>query len=275
MDGAMTAVLRRWRDLSMVVLAGAVVAAHVEGRHERTRATSLEARLRATELALAAERSSRISARTMDSPRSEPVADPASTVKPAIARAPRGHPIAVKESRAMRACSAEPEGRVPSPVAVAAIDSADATPIPDAPIPDASVTRLPATVFAQLPPPESRTASALHPRLGPTPVYAVSLVAGAGANALLHYDPDRGGYADSWGTEDKWTHFALGALLAQSSMEMGVPARWSVPLTCAGAIGYEASQGYMSWRDATASCGGAITAAGFRWVLRRTSGERR
>lgn len=242
----MRAVLRRWRDLAMVVLAGAVVAAHVEGRHARTRATSLEARLRATELALVAERSDRPRAQATESAPS---------------------PIL--------ACAPERETVVTSRVAVTAIDSAVAAPAPDTLARDDTEIHLPLPAIEQVPGPQSRIPTVPRPRLGPTPVYALSLVAGAGANALLHYDPDRGGYVDSWGTEDKWTHFALGALLAQSSMEMGVPARWSVPLTCAGAVGYEASQGYMSWRDATASCGGAVMAAGFRWVLRRTSGEPR
>jgi hypothetical protein len=241
----------------MVVLAGALVAADVDGHHTRARATSLEARLRATELALAAERSRRLETRMAESPRSESVARPASIDTPAMAPSPREQPIAAEGSRARLACVPERERAAHSEFTPAAIDPAAAALAAQAS--DAAAVRG-TPVVDRVPASEPHVRSPLRPRLGPTPVYALSLVAGAGANALLHYDPDHGGYVDSWGTEDKWTHFALGALLAQSSMEMGVPARWSVPLTCAGAVGYEASQGYMSWRDATASCGGAAAA---------------
>lgn len=103
--------------------------------------------------------------------------------------------------------------------------------------------------------------------------YALTLAAGDLANALLHVDVDRGGYRDAWGTPDKWAHFSAGAFLVDHAARMRVPLRWAVPLTCAGAWGWEVSQGWISWKDAGASCAGATVAGALRWLERRITHE--
>jgi hypothetical protein len=84
-------------------------------------------------------------------------------------------------------------------------------------------------------------------------------------NAWLRIDRDPGGYSDVWNTQDKLAHAAMGALLAESAIEAGVRPPWAVALTCAGAVGFEFSQGYVSRKDIIAGCGGAAVGAGVRW----------
>jgi len=100
-----------------------------------------------------------------------------------------------------------------------------------------------------------------RPRLdGAARVFAVAFAAGDGLNAWLHLDRDVGGYIDSWHTADKLAHGAMGAVITQSALNAGVPRRWAAPITCAGAVGFEYSQGFVSWKDALAGCSGAVAA---------------
>lgn len=105
-------------------------------------------------------------------------------------------------------------------------------------------------------PPSSRSSS----------VFAFAFMAGDGLNAWLHFDRDPGGYVDTWSTIDKLAHGAMGAVITQSALNVGVPRRWAAPITCAGAVGFEYSQGYVSWKDALAGCSGAVIATGIDWV---------
>lgn len=95
---------------------------------------------------------------------------------------------------------------------------------------------------------------------GAARVFALAFAAGDGLNAWLHFDRDVGGYVDSWHTADKLAHGAMGAVIAQSALNAGVPRRWAAPITCAGAVGFEYSQGFVSWKDALAGCSGAVAA---------------
>ena len=97
-------------------------------------------------------------------------------------------------------------------------------------------------------------------------MFAFAFMAGDGLNAWLHFDRDPGGYVDTWSTIDKLAHGAMGAVITQSALNVGVPRRWAAPITCAGAVGFEYSQGYVSWKDALAGCSGAVIATGIDWV---------
>ena len=85
------------------------------------------------------------------------------------------------------------------------------------------------------------------------------------SNAWLHFDQDHGGYVDTWNTQDKLAHAAMGALLAETAIDAGVRPPWAVALTCAGAAGFEWSQGYASRKDLIAGCAGAAAGAGVHW----------
>jgi len=87
------------------------------------------------------------------------------------------------------------------------------------------------------------------------------------SNAWLHIDRDPGGYVDVWNTQDKLAHAAMGAVLSMSAMDAGVRAPWAVASTCAGAAGFEWSQGYVSRKDIIAGCAGAAVGAGVHWGM--------
>lgn len=101
----------------------------------------------------------------------------------------------------------------------------------------------------------------------PTRWYAGALFGGVALNAALGIDRDPGGYRDSWTTPDKWQHFSVAMFLTERAGMMRVPMRWAVPITCATAVGWEFSQGHVSGKDIGAGCAGAVSAAGFRWLL--------
>ena len=94
-------------------------------------------------------------------------------------------------------------------------------------------------------------------------------------NAWLHIDRDRGGYLDVWNTQDKLAHAAMGAVLSMSAIDAGVRPPWAVALTCAGAAGFEWSQGYASRKDLIAGCAGAAVGAGIRWGASKLPGRPR
>jgi len=94
-------------------------------------------------------------------------------------------------------------------------------------------------------------------------------------NAWLHIDRDRGGYIDVWNTQDKLAHAAMGAVLSMTAIDAGVRAPWAVALTCAGAAGFEWSQGYASRKDLIAGCAGAAIGAGIQWGASKLAGRPR
>jgi len=93
-------------------------------------------------------------------------------------------------------------------------------------------------------------------------------------NAWLHIDRDPGGYLDVWNTQDKLAHGAMGAVLSMTAIEAGVRAPWAVAITCAGAAGFEWSQGYASRKDFIAGCAGAAVGAGIHWGAEKLVGRR-
>jgi len=99
--------------------------------------------------------------------------------------------------------------------------------------------------------------------------YASLLATADLSNAWLHIDRDPGGYADVWNTQDKLAHAAMGAVLSMSAIDAGVRAPWAVAFTCAGAAGFEWSQGYVSRKDIIAGCAGAAVGAGVHWGVSR------
>jgi hypothetical protein len=101
--------------------------------------------------------------------------------------------------------------------------------------------------------------------LGANMTYLSLLSAADFSNAWLHIDRDPGGYVDTWNTQDKLAHAAMGAVLSMSAIDAGVHAPWAVAFTCAGAAGFELSQGYVSRKDIIAGCAGAAVGAGVHW----------
>jgi hypothetical protein len=85
----------------------------------------------------------------------------------------------------------------------------------------------------------------------PTLTYALLFAGADYANRQFHFDVDRGGYVDSWRTMDKLAHFAFGSTLAITAVDMGVKPKWAIALTCAGAAGFEWSQGHASARTSS------------------------
>lgn len=108
----------------------------------------------------------------------------------------------------------------------------------------------------------------------PTLTYALLFAGADYANRQFHFDADRGGYVDRWTSMDKLTHAAFGATLAITAVDMGVKPKWAIALTCAGAAGFEWSQGYSSGKDLISGCGGAVAGVGLRWTARHLVGRR-
>ena len=128
--------------------------------------------------------------------------------------------------------------------------------------------------------PMRRTARTLlttrSPRtLVPDAAYFTLLATADLGNAWLHVDRDPGGYMDTWNTQDKLAHGAMGALLSMSAIDAGVRPAWAVALTCAGAAGFEWSQGYASRKDLIAGCAGAAVGAGIHWSASKLVGHAR
>jgi hypothetical protein len=67
----------------------------------------------------------------------------------------------------------------------------------------------------------------------------------------------------------------MGALLSMSAIDAGVRPPWAIALTCAGAAGFEWSQGYASRKDLIAGCAGAAVGAGIHWGASKLVGHAR
>jgi hypothetical protein len=103
----------------------------------------------------------------------------------------------------------------------------------------------------------------------PTETYATGLVLGVAANAIWKLDQDPGGYPDKWLTMDKAVHLNVAHFLTARSMRMGVHPGWAFGLTCAAAIAFEKSQGYVSSKDIAVGCAGSGLAVVERWLAKR------
>lgn len=98
---------------------------------------------------------------------------------------------------------------------------------------------------------------------------------GAGVVAVraFHLDSDPGGYHDGFGTESTFPDKAVHVLAAWSITNLGTDLKvgaWKSALAvCAGGVGFEFAQGYVSPYDIGANCLGAAGAAAWRtWVSR-------
>ncbi|HUQ80982.1 MAG TPA: hypothetical protein VM076_07595 [Gemmatimonadaceae bacterium] len=100
------------------------------------------------------------------------------------------------------------------------------------------------------------------------------LGAAAVTSAVLHIDPDSGGYRDGWKTATDFPDKAVHALAAWAvtsvGVDLGVRPHYSALAVCAAGTAFEFAQGYVSVYDIAADCAGAAGAAAWRsWRARR------
>lgn len=112
-----------------------------------------------------------------------------------------------------------------------------------------------------------------QPDRTPLVFYGV-LGAAAVASAVLHVDPDSGGYRDGWNTAtdfpDKAVHALAAWAITSVGVDVGVRPRYSALAVCAAGTAFEFAQGYVSIYDIAADCAGAAGAAAWQsWRARR------
>jgi hypothetical protein len=100
------------------------------------------------------------------------------------------------------------------------------------------------------------------------------LGAAAAMSAVLHVDPDSGGYDDGWSTAtdfpDKAVHALAAWAITSVGVDLGVRPRYSALAVCAAGTAFEFAQGYVSTYDIAADCVGAAGAAAWQsWRARR------
>lgn len=105
-------------------------------------------------------------------------------------------------------------------------------------------------------------------------VFYGALGGAAAASAILHVDPDTGGYRDSWTTAtdfpDKAVHALAAWAITSVGVDLGVRPAYSATAVCAAGTAFEFAQGYVSLYDIAADCTGAAAAAAWRsWRARR------
>lgn len=110
-----------------------------------------------------------------------------------------------------------------------------------------------------------------NPSAAATEAFGWILYVGVTSNVLFEWDPDTGGYPDTFATMDKQLHAAVGYGLTQAAITAGVRPRNAVIGVTLAAVGWELSQGYTSWRDVAAGVGGSLAAWGWHelWQRRR------
>ena len=107
----------------------------------------------------------------------------------------------------------------------------------------------------------------------PVVFYSV-LGAAAVTAAVLHVDPDSGGYHDGWNTAtdfpDKAVHALAAWTITSVGVDLGARPRYAALAVCAAGTAFEFAQGYVSIYDIAADCAGAAGAAVWRsWRARR------
>ena len=107
----------------------------------------------------------------------------------------------------------------------------------------------------------------------PLVFYSV-LGAAAVTAAVLHVDPDSGGYQDGWNTAtdfpDKAVHALAAWAITSVGVDLGARPRYAALAVCAAGTAFEFAQGYVSVYDIAADCAGAAGAAVWRsWRARR------
>jgi hypothetical protein len=105
-------------------------------------------------------------------------------------------------------------------------------------------------------------------------VFYSALGTAAGAAAMLHVDPDSGGYRDGWTTATDFPDKAVHALAAWAittvGVDLGARPRHAALAVCAAGTAFEFAQGYASPYDIAADCIGATGAAIWQsWRARR------
>lgn len=108
-------------------------------------------------------------------------------------------------------------------------------------------------------------------RVAATEAFGWVLYTGVASNILFSWDPDPGGYRDSFATIDKQLHAAVGYGLTQAAITAGVRPRDAVVGVSLAAVGWELSQEFHSWRDVAVGVGGSLMAWGWHelWERRR------
>jgi hypothetical protein len=105
-------------------------------------------------------------------------------------------------------------------------------------------------------------------------VFYGALTAGAATAAVLHVDPDTGGYHDGWTTAtdfpDKAVHALAAWAITNVGVDLGAKPRNAAVAVCAAGIAFEFAQGYVSVYDVAADCGAAAAAGVWQsWRARR------
>jgi hypothetical protein len=105
-------------------------------------------------------------------------------------------------------------------------------------------------------------------------VFYAALAGAAGVTAVLHVDPDSGGYRDGWTTATDFPDKAVHALAAWAittvGVDLGARPRHAALAVCAAGTAFEFAQGYASPYDIAADCIGASGAALWQsWRARR------
>ena len=118
-------------------------------------------------------------------------------------------------------------------------------------------------------PPAVLHAQTARERTAATEAFGWMLYLGVTSNILFEWDPDIGGYPDSFATMDKQLHAAVGYSLTQAAITAGVRPRDAVIGVSLAAVGWELSQGYSSWRDVVAGVSGSLAAWGWHELWRR------
>ena len=106
-------------------------------------------------------------------------------------------------------------------------------------------------------------------RTAATEAFGWTLYLGVTSNILFEWDPDVGGYEDSFATMDKQLHAAVGYGLTQAAITAGVRPRDAVIGVSLAAVGWELSQKYSSWRDVVVGVSGSLAAWGWHELWRR------
>ena len=105
-------------------------------------------------------------------------------------------------------------------------------------------------------------------------VFYGALTAGAVTAAVLHVDPDTGGYQDGWTTAtdfpDKAVHALAAWAITNVGVDLGAKPRYAALAVCTAGTAFEFAQGYVSVYDIAADCGAAAAAGAWQsWRARR------
>src|SRR5688500_17448179 len=132
-----------------------------------------------------------------------------------------------------------------------------------APIPTVEAERVGATLAAT-----SRSSDATmsaRRRVKLPLIFYGALTVSAGAVAVLHVDPDSGGYRDGWTTATDFPDKAIHALAAWAlttvGVDLGARPRHAALAVCAAGTAFEFAPGYVSPSDMAAARRGAPGAA--------------